>query len=151
MTALLLDLDGTLGDTGPLWRDWLDDARRTLGIDPTSLPDDRAAAARALDESGAGNWRILLRRYAEDRAAVYLRPAADASAALRALSAAGVPLGVFTDAPEELALIALAQLGAARRVDAVEAGEGALARLRGRLGDDAALVTTRAELLEHAA
>ena len=73
------------------------------------------------------------------------------SAALRALSAAGVPLGVFTDAPEELALIALSQLGAARRVDAVEAGEGALARLRSRLGDDAALVTTRAELLRHAA
>jgi phosphoglycolate phosphatase-like HAD superfamily hydrolase len=148
MNALLLELDGALGDTRPLWRDWLDDARRVLEIDPDELPSDRAAAADALDGSGAGNWRVLLERYAQDRATIYLRPAADVSAALRRLAAAGVRLGIFTDAPAELARVAVAQLGAARRVEAVEAGAGALERLRQRLGDDAVVVDTRAKLVE---
>ena len=148
MTALLIDLDGALGDTRPLWRDWLDDARRVLEIDPDLLPADRAEAALALDRSAAGNWRVLLERYAADRATIYLRPAADVSAALRRLSGDGVRLGVFTDAPAELARIAVAQLGATRRVEVVEAGTGALERLRGRLGGDAELVDTRARLVE---
>ena len=148
MTALLLELDETLGDTRPLWRDWLRDASRVLEVDPSGLPADRAEAAEALDRSAAGNWRVLLERYAEDRATIYLRPVAEVSAALRRLSAAGVTLGVFTDAPAELARIALVQLGAARRVDAIESGTGALERLRARLGPDVEVVTTRARLLE---
>ena len=148
MTALLLDLDGALGDTRPLWRDWLSDAQRVLEIDPDAVSADRAEAAAELDGSAAGNWRVLLERYAEERATIYLRPAAEVSAALRRLAAAGVRLGVFTDAPTELARVAVAQLGAARRVEAVEAGAGALERLRERLGDDAAVVATRARLIE---
>ncbi len=148
MTALLVDLDGALGDTRPLWDSWLADTGRLLGIDPAALPRNRAAAAAALDEVGAGNWRVLLERYAADRAPVYLRPDARVSAALRGLAGAGVRLGVFTDAPEELARIAVAQLGASRRVEAVASGEGAVERLRGLLGSDAELVTTRAGLLE---
>jgi len=148
MTALLLELDGALGDTRPLWRDWLGDAARVLEIDPDELPSDRADAAVELDRSGAGNWRVLLERYAEDRATIYLRPAADVSAALRRLAVAGVRLGVFTDAPAELARVALAQLGAARRIEAVEAGAGALDRLRQLLGEDAVVVETRAKLVE---
>jgi phosphoglycolate phosphatase-like HAD superfamily hydrolase len=146
--ALVLDLDGALGDTRPLWRDWLASARGVLEIDPAKLPEDRVAAARALDASAAGNWRVLLERYAADRATIYLRPAADVSASLRRLAGAGVRLGVVTDAPRELAQIAVSQLGAARRLEALETGEGALERLRARLGDDVEVVTTRTRLVE---
>ena len=138
--ALAIELD-VLGDTRRLWRDWLDDASRVFDVG--GLPEDRAAAAAELDARGAGNWRTLLARYAEDRAPVYLRPAADVSAALRGLQAAGVRLTVFTDAPAELARVALSQLGAARRVEAVETGAGALERL----GSDVTVVRSREELL----
>ncbi|HET8743690.1 MAG TPA: hypothetical protein VFM41_13800 [Gaiella sp.] len=148
MTVLLLELDGVLGDTRPLWDDWLEDSSKIFGLDPGSLPRDRAAAAVELDERGAGNWRALLERYASERAPVYLRPDASVSAALRALSSAGARLGVFTDAPVELVHVAVAQLGATRRVEAVECGAGSVERLRARLGDDGELVTTRARLLE---
>lgn len=150
MTALLVDLDGALGDTRQLWRDWVAASASVLGIDPATLPPDRAEAAAILDAAGAGNWRTLLDRFAEERAPVYLRPAADASAALRRLEAAGTVVGVFTDAPQELARVALAQLGAARRVTALETGHDALARLRQRLGADATLARTREELIRSA-
>lgn len=146
MKTLLVDLDGALGDTRPLWDDWLAGAARVVGVDPSALPADRGAAAVALDASG-GNWRVLLERFAEDRAPVYLRPSAEASAALRRLQAHGTRIGVFTDAPLELASVALAQLGATRRVDALEVGTEALERLRATLGSDAALVVTRSELV----
>lgn len=146
MTAVVLDLDGVLGDTRPLWADWLRDARGVLGVDPDALPCDRGEAAAALD-AGAGNWRVLLERYAADRAPVYLRPSAEASAALRRLAAGGVRIVVVTDAPEELARVALGQLGAARRVEALEAGVGALDRARARVGATAPLLLTRAELV----
>jgi phosphoglycolate phosphatase-like HAD superfamily hydrolase len=141
---IAVELDA-LGDTRPLWRDWLTDAARILDV--SGLPDDRAAAAAELDARGSGNWRTLLERFAEDRAPVYLRPAAEVSAALRRLQAAGARVGVFTDAPEELSRVALAQLGAARRVDVVEAGERAQERLLETLGAGAAVVRTRAELV----
>ena len=141
---LAIDLDGALGDTRPLWRDWLGDVRARLELG--ELPEDRGSAAEILDET-AGNWRVLLARYAADRAPVYLRPAADASAALRRLSAAGAVLGVFTDAPAELAEVALAHLGAARRVSTLVAGTNAESRLRAELGADAIVVHTRDQLL----
>ena len=153
LSAIAIDLDGVLGDTRPLWRDFLREAARRFDsiapLDPDALPDDRAAAAEQLDRwaaSGIGDWRAALERFAEDRAPAYLRPSAEASAALRALQAAGCRLGVFTDAPEELARVALAHLGAARRVEAVEAGAGARERLLERLGRDASLASTREEL-----
>jgi phosphoglycolate phosphatase-like HAD superfamily hydrolase len=138
--TLAIELD-VLGDTRPLWRDWLADAGRVLDVE--GLPDDRAAAAAELDARGAGNWRTLLERFAEDRAAVYFRPAAEVSAALRRLQAEGVRVAVFTDAPEELARVALAQLGATRRVAAVETGAGALERL----GSDVTVVRSRDALV----
>jgi phosphoglycolate phosphatase-like HAD superfamily hydrolase len=139
-----IDLDGALGDTRPLWRDWVEDASKRLDL--AELPQDRGEAAAILDAT-AGNWRALLVRFAEDRAPVYLRPNAEASAALRRLEAAGAGVGVFTDAPAELARVALAQLGAARRVHWVEAGVGGRERLLARLGDGAIVVATRAELV----
>ena len=141
-----IDLDGALGDTRPLWRDWLASAAPLLGVDADSLPWDRAEAAAELDRHGAGNWRSLLERFGEERAPVYLRRDASAAAALRALSDGGHAIGVFTDAPEPLARVALAQLGADRRVSALETGTGALDRLRARLGDDVVVVRTRGEL-----
>jgi phosphoglycolate phosphatase-like HAD superfamily hydrolase len=143
---LAIDLDGVLGDTRRLWDDWLAEAGRVLGVDPATLPVDRGEAAALLDDGGAGNWRTLLERFAEDRAPVYLRPSAEASAALRRLAAAGTRVGVFSDAPEELASIALAQLGAARRVDLVETGSGALDRLLVALGPGTVVVRTRDDL-----
>ncbi len=147
--AVAIDLDRALGDTRPLWQDFLMDAARRFGsiatLDPTALSDDRGAAAAELDrwaQAGVGDWRSALERYAEDRAPVYLRPRAEASAALRTLAAAGWRIGVFTDAPASLARVALAHLGAARRVEAVEAGAGARERLLAILGPDATVVTT---------
>lgn len=143
--SIAIDLD-VLGDTRPLWDDWVQSAGVVLGVDPSSLPADRGAAAEALDRDGAGNWRVLLERYSEDRAPVYLRRDATASASLRSLVDEGCRLGVFTDAPEPLARVALAQLGAERRVEAVETGAAALERLLERLGADALVVRTREEL-----
>jgi phosphoglycolate phosphatase-like HAD superfamily hydrolase len=154
MRAFALELDGVLGDTRPLWRDWLQDAARRFHsiapLDPEALPEDRAAAAAELDrwaEAGIGDWRAALVRFAEDRAPVYLRPDAEISAALRTLAASGSRLGVFTDAPEALARVAVAQLGAARRIEALETGEGALERLRERLGPEVVVVREASELL----
>ncbi len=149
MRAVVLELDGVLGDTRPLWRDWLEDVARRSRV-RLDLPDDRAAAAAELD-GALGNWHSLLERFAEDRAPVYFRPRSQTSAALRALQAAGARIGVFTDAPEPLARVALAHLGAARRVDAFEAGAGSLERLLDRLGEDAQVVRSRDELAALAA
>ncbi len=146
VSAILIDLDGVLGDTRPLWDDWLAATARVLGVESSTLPFDRGAAAADLDAAGAGNWRVLLERFAAERAPVYLRPNAEVSAALRRLAAAGHTVGAFTDAPAELAEIALAQLGAARRIEALEAGSGALARLVAALGANAAVVRTRDQL-----
>jgi phosphoglycolate phosphatase-like HAD superfamily hydrolase len=146
MRAIAIDLDGALGDTHRLWHDWLEDVSRRLRLGELSLPEDRGAAAAALD-GRVGNWRVLLERFAEDRAPVYLRPDAAVSSALRRLDGAGASLGVFTDAPAELARVALAHLGASRRVDAVEAGPDALRRILARLGSEALVVRTREELI----
>jgi phosphoglycolate phosphatase-like HAD superfamily hydrolase len=148
--ALALDLDAVLGDTRPLWADWLADTARRLGFDAAAVPEDRGAAAAVLDGL-VGNWRVLLARFAEDRAPVYLRPNAEVSAALRGLQAAGTRVGVFTDAPDELARIAISQLGAVRRVEAVQCGPGALEQLREHLGVDVGVVRSRDELVRLAA
>jgi phosphoglycolate phosphatase-like HAD superfamily hydrolase len=143
--AIALDLEA-LGDTRALWHDWLASAHAVLGDAGRGLPDDRAAAAVALDESDSANWRVLLERFAEDRAPVYLRPAAEVSAALRRL-ANGASIVVFTDAPVELARLALAHLGATRRVAGLETGAGALERAIVAAGPDATVVRTREALL----
>jgi phosphoglycolate phosphatase-like HAD superfamily hydrolase len=122
VAAVAIDLDGVLGDTRPLWDAWLVDVSRRAQVDPDRLDDELP------------NWRVLLERFAEDHAPVYLRPSAPATAALRRLQADGVRIGVFTDAPVELARTAIAHLGAARRIDALETGPGALERLLARLG-----------------
>ena len=144
--ALAIELDA-LGDTRPLWSAWLASARAVLDVEPGTLPTDRAAAAAALDAAGAGNWRVLLERFAEDHAPAYLRRDAATSAALHSLASSGARLGVFTDAPEPLARVALSQLGATRRVAALETGAGALERLLAALGAGAEVVRTRDDLL----
>jgi len=146
--TVAIDLDGALGDTRPLWRNWLASAEVVLGIDTGALPADRGEAAVELDRRGGGNWRTLLERFSEDRAPVYLRRDAAVSASLRALAAAGREIGVFTDAPEPLARIALAQLGAERRIAALETGVGALDRILEALGTDAVVIRTRDELTD---
>lgn len=134
MAAVAIDLDGVLGDTGPLWEAWLVDVSRRAQVDPARLDEELP------------NWRALLERFAEDHAPVYLRPSAPATAALRRLQAEGIRIGVFTDAPEVLAWIALAHLGAARRIEALEAGPGALERLLERLGPNVRVIRTLAAL-----
>jgi phosphoglycolate phosphatase-like HAD superfamily hydrolase len=134
MTAVALDLDRVLGDTRPLWEAWLEDVSRRAHVDPARLDEELP------------NWRALLARFAEDHAPVYLRPSAPATAALRRLRAEGVQVGVFTDAPTELAQIAVAHLGAARRIDALEAGPGSLERLLARLGPGTRVARSLAEL-----
>jgi phosphoglycolate phosphatase-like HAD superfamily hydrolase len=152
---LALDLDAVLGDSRPLWDAWVADASRRFRsiaeLDPSALPADRSAAARELDrwgERGVGDWRSSLARFAEDHAPVYLRPRAPVTAALRRLEAAGARVGVFTDAPAELASVCLSHLGAARRVEAVETGDGALDRLLERLGPGSQVVRRADRLTE---
>jgi phosphoglycolate phosphatase-like HAD superfamily hydrolase len=139
MTPIAVELDGVLGDTRPLWEAWLLDVSRRAHIDAVQLDRER------LDEE-LPNWRVLLERFAEDHAAVYLRPSAPVAGALRRLQAAGVRIGVFTEAPEELARIAVGQLGAARRIEALEAGPGSLERLLARLGPGTRVARSLAEL-----
>ena len=134
MNAVAVDL-AALGDSGPLWRDWLADARRRFRVD-----------VDALDEQ-LPNWRRLLERFAEERAPIYFRRDADVSDALRRLQAGGVRVGVFTDAPEELARVMLSHLGVARRIETLETGAGARERVVQRLGPDAAVVSTREQLI----
>ena len=141
-----VDLDGALGDTRPLWDAWLESVSGLFGLDDDGLPEDRSEAAAELDRRGAGTWRALLERFGEERAPVYLRRDPVASAALRALGTAGREIGVFTDAPEPLARVALAQLGADRRISALETGDGALQRLLATLGADVVVARTPAEL-----
>jgi phosphoglycolate phosphatase-like HAD superfamily hydrolase len=153
--AVAIDLDGVLGDTRPLWDGWLAEAARRFAsiapLDPASLPAERSSAARELDrwaEQGIGDWRHSLQRYAEDHAPLHLRPDPAIGAALRNLADEGVAVGVFTDAPEALARVALAHLGAHRRIDRLETGEDALERLLGRLGPNAAVIRRRDELAQ---
>jgi len=134
VNAVAIHLDGALADTGRLWQDWRADARRRFRLE--GAPDEELP-----------NWRQLLERFAEERAPVYFRPDAETSAALRRLEATGRRIGVFTDAPEPLARVALAQLGAARRVEALETGADALERLLTHLGPDTSVVRTREQLL----
>src|SRR5215211_4858658 len=121
--AVAIDVDGALADTRPLWCEWLDDVARRARVD---LPED---ASPALLDERLGNWRALLERYAEDHGPVHFRRNADAAEALRRLQAAGVVVGAFKESPEPLARVALAQLGASRRIGALEAGPDVLARL----------------------
>jgi phosphoglycolate phosphatase-like HAD superfamily hydrolase len=155
MRTVAIELDGVLGDTRPLWANWLEQAARRYSsiatLDPASLPRDRASAARELDrwaEQGIGEWRAALARYAEEHAPLHLRPDPAVGAALRQLGRAGVALGVFTDAPEPLARVALAQVGALRRIERLETGEGALERLLAHLGPDARVVRDREQLAD---
>jgi phosphoglycolate phosphatase-like HAD superfamily hydrolase len=156
VNGVAIGLDA-LADTRPLWNAWLADAARRYAaiadLDAAALPRDRAVAAAELDEwaaHGIGDWRAALERFAEDHAGLLVRRDAAVAAALRTLAADGRRLAVFTDAPEPLARIVLAQLGATRRVAAVEAGADALARVRALLGDGAVVVHTRDELLRTA-
>jgi phosphoglycolate phosphatase-like HAD superfamily hydrolase len=146
--AVAIALDGALCDTRPLWEDWLEATTAVLGIEPGELPSDRAEAAAELDRRGAGNWRTLLGRWSEERAPVYVRRDAATSSAIRTLEARNVTLGVFTDAPEELARVTLSHLGLDRRIATLETGGSACERVLARLGDGAQVAETRAELLE---
>jgi phosphoglycolate phosphatase-like HAD superfamily hydrolase len=149
--GVAIELDGALGDTRPLWEAWLSSSSTLLGLDPATLPRDRVAAARVLDHSGTGNWKTLLERYSEDRVALYVRRNPEANAALRALKADGHPLGVFTDAPEPLARVALAQLGVRDLISALYAGESApLELLRVTFGGDLLVARTTDELVRYA-
>ena len=134
MKAVAVDLDA-LGDTRKLLEDWRADAAHRFRVDSATL------------EREVPNWEQLLERFAEERMPVYLRPDAEVSGVLRRLHADGVRIGVFAAAPAALVRVALAQLGAARRVSAVETGPGALERLLAHFGDETPVVHTRDELL----
>ena len=115
---VVIDLDAALADTRPLWRDWLEDVARRSRVHVDDLPQDRREAAALLDDR-LGNWRQLLQHFAEDRAPLYFRPDATLNARLRAQHAEGTRIVATTDAPQELARLALAHLGLARYVELV--------------------------------
>jgi phosphoglycolate phosphatase-like HAD superfamily hydrolase len=136
-----IDFDAVLGDTRPLWHAWVADAERRYRVELGAGVDE------AMLDERLGNWRVLVERFAEEHAPVYLRPHPDANAALRRLQAAGVRLGAFTDSPEPLARVAAAQLGVGRHLEALEAGPGALDRLLDRFGSSALVARSVDELL----
>lgn len=151
---LAIDLDGVVADTRELWHEWLDGVARTFrsvaDLDVTTLSADRAEAAATLDDwagRGIGDWRAQLERFAEDHAAITLRPDPAVNAVLRELQAAGTLVAAFTDAPEPLARVAAAQLGIARRLVALESGAGAEARALAAAGPGAKAVRTRNDFL----
>ena len=115
-------------------------ARRThVELD---VPEDRVAAAAVLD-AAARRLAAAARSASPTTAApIHFRPRAETSAQLRRLQAAGARIGVFTDAPRELADIALAHVGVARRVEVV----GTLDEVLQELGDGAVVVRSRDEL-----
>jgi phosphoglycolate phosphatase-like HAD superfamily hydrolase len=132
--AVAIDL-AAIADTDPLWHDWLESATRRFRVDVNVLEEELP------------NWRPLLERYAEERAPVYFRRDAEVSAAIRGLESAGTLVGVFTDAPEELARVVLSHLGLLRRIDALETGVGAEVRILKRFGEGTPVVRARPELL----
>ena len=138
--AIAVDLDAVLADTRPVWDAWLEDAARRARVE-LDVPADREAAAVLLDEA-LGDWRPLLLRFAADRAPLWFRPRGETNATLRGLAAAGARIGAFTDAPRELAELALAHEGAARQVEVV----GTLAQVQAALGEDAVVVRSREQL-----
>jgi phosphoglycolate phosphatase-like HAD superfamily hydrolase len=138
--AIAIDLDGVLADTRPLWDAWLEDAARRARVE-LAVPEDREAAATVLD-GALGDWRPLLERFAADRAPVFIRPRADTNAMLRRLTASGARIGAFSDAPRELAEIALAHAGAARQVEVI----GTLEEVTAELGEDLVVVGSREQL-----
>ncbi len=138
--AVAIDLDAVLGDTEPLWQAWLEDARRRYRVELEADVDEEGL------DAAIGNWRPLLERFAEEHARVYLRPDPSANAELRRLASAAVRIGAFTTKPEPLARVATAHLGVARRLDALEAGPGALERVLDALGRDALVVRSLAAL-----
>jgi phosphoglycolate phosphatase-like HAD superfamily hydrolase len=140
--AIALDLDGVLADTRPLWEAWLEDAARRARVE-LDVPADRAAAAGVLD-AALGDWRPLLVRFAADRAPLWIRPRAETNATLRRLASSGARIGVFSDAPRELAEVALAHAGAVRFVEVV----GSLDEVRSELGEDAIVVKSRQQLAD---
>ena len=131
-----------LADTRPVWDAWLEDASRRARVELV-VPDDREEAAGILDAE-LGDWRPLLDRFAADRAPLWFRPRAETNGMLRRLSAAGARIGAFTDAPRELAELALAHTGAVRYVETI----GTLGDVRAVLGDNAILVISREALAE---
>jgi phosphoglycolate phosphatase-like HAD superfamily hydrolase len=140
--AIAVDLDAVLADTRPVWDAWLEDASRRARVE-LAVPDDREEAAGVLDAE-LGDWRPLLDRFAADRAPLWFRPRAETNSVLRRLSAAGVRIGAFTDAPRELAELALAHAGSARYVETI----GTLAEVRGELGTDTVVISSREALAE---
>jgi phosphoglycolate phosphatase-like HAD superfamily hydrolase len=144
--AVAVELDSVFADTRPLWRDWLEEIVRRARVELVLLPADRSAAATRLDEQ-LGDWRPLLRRFADDRAPLHFRPRAETNTTLRRLVAGGIRVGVFTDAPRELADVALAHAGAARHVAVVGTIDAVLAEL----GEATLVVRSRKELAAAAA
>jgi phosphoglycolate phosphatase-like HAD superfamily hydrolase len=138
--AIAIDLDAVLADTRRLWDDWLEDAARRARVE-LEVPADRQAAVPVLD-AALGDWRPLLERFAADRAPLWIRPHADTNAALRRLATAGARIGAFTDAPRELAELALAHAGVARQIGVI----GTLGEVTAELGDSVVVVRTREEL-----
>ena len=99
--SLLIDLDGALGDTRPLWDAWLADAQRGFPWTRARFPP--IARWRRMPWTTPGQELARPARALRGRpGSIYLRPDATTSAALRQLAGSGVRLGAFTDAPAEL-------------------------------------------------
>ena len=133
MKLVAVDL-AVIGDVEPLWNAWLEDAGRRARVELDPDPE-------RLDEQ-LPNWGVLLERFAEERAPVFLRRRADTAAALRRLHGAGAWIAVFTDFPLELTHVALTQLGATRWIHAV----GTLDDVRAVASAEPVVVRTREEL-----
>ena len=132
MKAVAVDLDA-LGDTRPLWQRLPRRRGPPLRVDRAARPGRAPRRprrgrrrARPLGGGRVGDWRGALERFAEDRAPVYLRPSAEANAALRALAAAQASASASSRTrPSRSPASRSRTSGAARRVELLETGAGA--------------------------
>ena len=124
-TTVVFSEDALAPGSAALWRAALEHLQRRYAaireLDLAALPDDRTAAAAALDawDGGAG-WRREVGRYYDDHARLHLRRDPTTGALLRRLRADGSQLGAYGAGPREASEAVLRFLGLDRLTEAVE-------------------------------
>ncbi len=123
----------------PLWRAWLEDAQRRYRVELDDGVDEASL------DAAVGNWRVLLKRFAEACASTCgptRRPTRSSAASPQPASASAL----LHPSRSRSRAVAAAHLGVARRLERLEAGPGALERLLDAVGRDAVVVGSLAEL-----
>jgi phosphoglycolate phosphatase len=152
---VVFDLDGTLVDSAPDIRAAVNRMLEGEGLEPLDLPTvvsfighglprlvARVMAARGVDESEHARLTQVTKAAYDAAPAVLTLPYPGVPEMLEALAAAGHPLGICTNKPEDSARALLADMGLARWFGSVVGGD----RLARPKPDPAMLWASIAEL-----